>query len=134
LVAKRYKIRAGISDEAHETLREYSPLQRALLSQRGVRSAEEAEKFLKPDYYRDLHDPILMKDMERAVERVVSAVENNERVIIYADYDCDGIPGAVILYDFFEKIGVKAEVYIPHRYSDSTCLHLKRSPLWERGF
>ena len=56
-----------------------------------------------------------MKDMGKAVERVFSAIEKKEKIVIYSDYDADGIPGAVILYDLFKKIGYENfENYIPH--------------------
>lgn len=93
----------------HELLKE-------LLIKRGVSTVEAAEAFLVPDYMRDMHDPFLMRDMHKACERLNLAINLNQKVIIYADYDADGIPGAVIMHDFFEKIGFKNyEVYIPSR-------------------
>ena len=94
-------------------MQKYSELLRTILEKRGITDLAEAEIFLNPDYERDFHDPFLMKDMKIACERIFRAINNNEKIIIYADYDCDGIPGAVILGDFFKKIGVSVEVY-PH--------------------
>lgn len=92
---------------------------RAILEARGIKTEEEADIFLNPNYERDLHDPFLMRDMERACKRVLEAIENNEKVMIYTDYDADGIPGAVVLLDLFKKIGfVNYEVYIPQRNSE----------------
>ena len=97
-------------------MQKYGELLRALLEKRGISNTEQAEVFLKPDYKRDLHDPFLMKDMERACVRIYEAIENKEKIVIYADYDCDGIPGAVILQDLFRGIGFKNfEIYIPER-------------------
>jgi len=80
---------------------------------------EEAEAFLNPDYERDIHDPFLLPDMEKAVERILQAIEKKEKIVIYSDYDADGIPGGVILHDFFEKIGHKNFTnYIPHRHDE----------------
>jgi single-stranded-DNA-specific exonuclease len=98
-----------------------SPLVQELLRKRGV---IDAEQFLNPNYERDVHDPFLLTDMERAVVRIFSALRNNERIAIYADYDCDGIPGAAVLWDFFKKIGYKnVEVYIPHRDKEGYGMH-----------
>lgn len=101
-----------------------SDLIQTLLHKRGITEAGEIEKFLKPDYARDVHDPFLLHDMEKAVARVFAAMAANERVAIYGDFDCDGIPGASILYDFFAKIGYAGvEVYIPHRDREGYGFH-----------
>jgi len=74
---------------------------------------------LNPDYERDLNDPSLLPDMEQAVERILSAIEKKEKIVIYSDYDADGIPGGVILHDFFKKIGHENFAnYIPHRHDE----------------
>src|SRR3989344_2542991 len=100
-------------------MQKYGELLRALLKKRGISNTEQAEIFLKPDYKRDLHDPFLMKDMERACVRIYKAIENKEKIVIYADYDCDGIPGAIALEDLFKKISFRNyEVYIPERQSE----------------
>jgi single-stranded-DNA-specific exonuclease len=85
-----------------------------------------AEIFLSPEYKRDLHDPFLMRDMERACVRLYEAIENNEKIIVYADYDCDGIPGAVILVDLLKEVKYKNyEVYIPQRNSEGYGLNFE---------
>lgn len=97
----------------------YSDFLRKLLEKRGIVDFEQAEIFLNPDYKRDMNDPFTMHDMHKACDRLASAINNNEKIIIYADYDCDGIPGAVILNDFFTEINYKNyEVYIPERNSE----------------
>ncbi|MDO8510122.1 MAG: single-stranded-DNA-specific exonuclease RecJ, partial [bacterium] len=86
---------------------------------RGITSHAAAEKFLNPDWEADTHDAFLMKDMEKAVDRILRAIEKNERIIIYSDYDTDGIPGAVVVHDFFTKIGFSNfRTYIPHRIDE----------------
>src|SRR3989304_7801237 len=96
-----------------------------ILKRRGIIGEEEREIFLNPSYKRDLHDPFLMRDMEKACVRIFEAVENKEKIVIYADYDCDGIPGAVILNDLFIFLGYKNyEVYIPKRNSEGYGLNL----------
>lgn len=100
-------------------LTDYSPLMRELLIARGIDSKDEAEKFLHPSYTRDLHDPDLMHDMEKACVRIFEAVEAKEKIVVYCDYDCDGIPGAVIMHDFFKKIGhTTTQIYIPDRHGE----------------
>jgi single-stranded-DNA-specific exonuclease len=107
-------------------MHKYGELLRTLLEKRGIIDSAQAEIFLNPDYERDLHDPFLMRDMERACIRLYEAVENKEKIIIYADYDCDGIPGAVILQDLFKKINfTNYEVYIPQRNSEGYGLNLE---------
>ncbi|MCX6752931.1 MAG: single-stranded-DNA-specific exonuclease RecJ [Candidatus Nomurabacteria bacterium] len=90
-----------------------------LLEKRGLHTKEDKESFLNPNYERDILDPFLMRDMQKSCERILSAIQNNEKILIYADYDCDGIPGAVILNDLFEKLEYKNfDVYIPQRNSE----------------
>lgn len=100
-------------------LSDYPPLVQILLKNRGIVTREEAERFLAPNYERDTYDPFLLLGMERAVVRIMHAIEAGERIVIFSDYDCDGIPGAVILHDFFKKIGYENfQNYIPHRHGE----------------
>ncbi len=95
-----------------------------LLANRGI-PKDEQERFLNPSYEEHLYDPFLMKDMERACVRIFEAVEAKEKILIYSDYDCDGIPASVIIYDFFNKIGHKDfSIYIPDRHDEGYGLHL----------
>ncbi|MBI4136116.1 MAG: single-stranded-DNA-specific exonuclease RecJ [Candidatus Vogelbacteria bacterium] len=97
-----------------------SDLLRQLLVLRGLTAAAEIDHFLTPDYERDLHDPFLMLDMERAGERILRAVSAGEKIAIFADYDADGVPGAAILVAFFRQIGFSNfTVYIPDRHEES---------------
>ncbi len=104
----------------------YPELLRELLRARGIKTFESAEQFLNPDYDRDNHHPYRMKDMERAVERVLKAIKEGQKIIIYSDYDADGIPGAVVLHDFFKKIDFhNFENYIPHRTEEGFGLNIE---------
>ena len=99
-------------------------LQQIILGNRGITTKREADIFCMPKYDRDTHDPFLLPDMEQAVNRIITALERSERIAIYADFDADGIPGAVILHDFFKKL--KHEdlmVYIPHRHDEGYGVH-----------
>jgi len=88
-----------------------------LLRLRGIENAKQAESFLHPDYNSQLHSPMLLHDMSAACERIEAAIEAREQIAIFSDYDCDGIPGAVVLHDFFIAIGhTQFQNYIPHRH------------------
>jgi len=88
-------------------------------------SAEDKEAFLNPDY-NNLHDPLLLPDMEKARDRVIKAIQNNEHIVVFSDYDADGIPGAVVLSDFFKRISYEnVSFYIPHRHDEGYGLNLE---------
>ena len=117
IASMTYRQAAPIDDKTLEQLSRYSPLLSQLLFNRGLLDIATTEKFLNPDYEGGLHDPFLMRDMEKGVKRILAAIAAKERIAIYSDYDCDGIPGAVVLFDFFNRIGhTNFTVYIPHRH------------------
>ncbi|MDB4984796.1 MAG: recJ [Patescibacteria group bacterium] len=94
-----------------------------LLDLRGYKTAEDRENFLHPKY-ADMFDPFLMHDMSKSVARIFLAMEHNEKICVYSDYDADGIPGAVILHDFFKKAGYENFCnYIPHRHDEGYGVH-----------
>ncbi len=106
-------------------LDKYPELAQVLLKNRGIVTQEAAEKFLNPNYERDIYDPFLILNMEKAVVRVLRAIDENEKIIIFGDYDCDGIPGSVVLHDFFKKIGyTNFQNYIPHRNNEGYGLNI----------
>ncbi|OHB69980.1 MAG: single-stranded-DNA-specific exonuclease RecJ, partial [Planctomycetes bacterium RBG_16_43_13] len=88
-----------------------------LLINRGVRDITSAKKFLYPEL-SDLIDPFLFNDMEKAVKRVFRIIQNKEHIIIYGDYDVDGVTGTAILYNLFKILGVNVDYYIPSRFKD----------------
>ena len=105
-------------------IKDLHPLTKKLLKNRGVVSDKDIEKFLNPSYERDIGDPFTIYGMEKAVKRIIKAIKDEEKIIIYSDYDCDGIPGGVILRDFFDVIGYEnVEIYIPHRHNEGYGLH-----------
>ncbi len=121
-----YVVREHTALPTQDDLAVYPELMQSLLKSRGFTTKETAEQFLNPDYDRDNHHPYRMKDMERAVERALKAIKNNEKIIIYSDYDADGIPGAVVLHDFFKKIAFENfENYIPHRTEEGFGLNIE---------
>lgn len=113
---KNYVLRDPIPQTAQDELSEYDELVQHLLYHRGVTKRSQAQEFLEPDYDLHVHNPHELKDSGRAVGRIYDAVKKGERIAIYSDYDTDGIPGAVILHDFFKRIGYDNFTnYIPHR-------------------
>ncbi len=110
----------ALYDVLDETLRKelsaYDDLTASLLARRGVRTKEEAEEFLSPSYAEHIHDPMLMLDMPKAAARVAEALNNGERITVWSDYDCDGIPGGTLMHDFLKKAGATFTNYIPHRH------------------
>jgi len=88
-----------------------------LLLQRGIETYEEAKTFFRPSF-KDLHDPFLMKDMDKAVDRIENAIRNNENILVYGDYDVDGTTSVALLSSYLKtKIGSVA-TYIPDRYDE----------------
>src|SRR3989338_9047365 len=91
----------------------------AILAHRGITTKEEAEEIILPNYLEHLPDPFLMKDMAAAVERILSAITLGEKILIFGDYDADGVPATAILAEFFTKIGyANFDIYIPHRHNE----------------
>ncbi len=88
-----------------------------ILLERGLKEPLEIEKFLYPNL-EDLHDPYLFNDMDKVVVRVKKALEGNEKILIFGDYDVDGITSSYILLDYFRSQGNDADVFLPNRYSD----------------
>ncbi len=85
-----------------------------LLAQRGIGSYEEARAYFRPSI-DDLHDPFLMKDMDKAIERISRAVEGGERILVYGDYDVDGTTAVALIYTFLRRFYSNIDFYIPDR-------------------
>ncbi|MCW5960487.1 MAG: single-stranded-DNA-specific exonuclease RecJ [Pyrinomonadaceae bacterium] len=94
-----------------------APIVAALLISRGFDAAEHAYEFLNPSLSH-LHDPYLLKGMKTAVARIMKAVENDEKILIWGDYDVDGTTGTVILRKCFEILGARTEFHVPHRFTE----------------
>ncbi|MCF0174073.1 MAG: DHH family phosphoesterase, partial [Bacteroidales bacterium] len=88
-----------------------------LLVQRGVTNFEEARSFFRPSL-QDLHDPFLMKDMDKAIDRITKAIENKEKILVYGDYDVDGTTAVALVVSFLRKIATTIGYYIPDRYDE----------------
>jgi len=105
-----------------------------ILEKREISGVEQIEVFLNPDYEKGVNDPFLFPQMELACKRLYKAISEEEKIIIYADYDCDGIPGAVILSDLLDKIEYKNFiVYIPERNSEGFGLNKEAVSVFAKG-
>jgi single-stranded-DNA-specific exonuclease len=89
----------------------------SILLQRGISDFESAKKFFRPSLDQ-LHDPFLMKDMEHAVSRLKKAIDNNEKILIYGDYDVDGTTAVSLVFSYLKSFNVDCDFYIPDRYSE----------------
>ena len=90
-----------------------------VVMKRGIRSSEELSSYLKPSL-RELHDPFLMPDMTKAVSRLNKAIGNKEKIIVYGDYDVDGITAVTLVYKYLRYITTAIEYYIPDRYEEGS--------------
>lgn len=93
------------------------PVLASLLVNRGVYTFAEARSFFRPDL-ASLHDPFLMKDMDKAVARLEQAMDGNEKILVYGDYDVDGTTAVALVYSFIRKITPSVDFYIPDRYDE----------------
>lgn len=89
----------------------------SLLVQRGITTFDDAKKFFRPSL-TDLHDPFLMKDMDKAVSRIEQAIQNHEKILVYGDYDVDGTTAVSLVYTFFKNHYQNIDYYIPDRYTE----------------
>ncbi|MGH7175665.1 MAG: single-stranded-DNA-specific exonuclease RecJ, partial [Minisyncoccia bacterium] len=94
----------------------YDDLTNHLLAKRGITTEAAAERFLSPSYDEHLVDPLTIKNMPEAARRLAAAILSGEKIVVWSDYDCDGVPAGVILHDFLKKAGATFENYIPHRH------------------
>ena len=116
---KKWQIYEIDVDKVEELKEKYklNDLLATILVNRGITSKEKIRQFLEPTR-QDFYNPYLMKDMEIAVERIVKAIENQEKVIIYGDYDVDGITSTTVLKKFLKDLGLEVSYYIPNRLNE----------------
>ncbi|MGD8228708.1 MAG: single-stranded-DNA-specific exonuclease RecJ [Desulfobacteraceae bacterium] len=122
-MTKIWKLRSPSPDAsslAHQT--GITPLEAQLLINRGITDTTSARSFLTPRL-SNLTDPMLLKDMDIGVEMMVGAIENQENIIIYGDYDADGITATALLVNFFSSLGVPVSYYVPHRLTEGYSLN-----------
>jgi single-stranded-DNA-specific exonuclease len=117
---KRWLFKDTPSQEQIEKLSKLintNPYLTAVLLQRGISDFEGAKKYFRPTL-EDLHDPFLMKDMDKAVKRLKKALDREEKILIYGDYDVDGTTAVSLVYRYIRKFYPGCDVYIPDRYAE----------------
>ncbi len=106
----------SIVDSLHQTLKIHPAICR-ILAQRNIEDYHTSKSFFRPQLI-DLHDPWLMKDMDKAVERIIKAINKKEKILVFGDYDVDGTTSVACMYLFLKKIHSQIDFYIPHRYRE----------------
>ena len=116
---KKWKINEANTEEINKIVEEYniSTLLAKILVNKNITKKEEIDSFLTPTRY-DFHDPFLLPDMEIAVNRIIKAINAHEKVVIYGDYDVDGITSVTVLKKFFKERGLDVNYYIPNRLDE----------------
>ncbi len=116
---KKWEVNKYNENEVNELLKEcnISRLLAILLCSRGIVAKEQVDLYLSPTR-KDFYDPFLMPDMQKAVDRIINAIENKEKVIIYGDYDVDGITSTTVLKQFLAERGLIVDWYIPNRLNE----------------
>lgn len=116
---KKWKILSADEAKINDLLQSLKihPVLCKILVQRGIKTFDQAKDFFRPRL-TDLHSPWLMKDMEKAVERIIAAINNNEKILVFGDYDVDGTTAVACMYQFLKKICSSLDFYIPHRYRE----------------
>ena len=117
---KRWLLKPKVNKEKIDTLNKAlntSKTISSILLQRGVNSLESAKKYFRPSL-EDLYDPYLLKDMDKATDRIIKAIDYNEKILIYGDYDVDGSTSVAMIFDFFNLFTKNISYYIPDRYTE----------------
>jgi len=122
---KRWIVKEAAPAEFLSGLPEFPPLVASLLWNRGIKDKEQIREFLEPSWERDVHDPFLFRDMKKTVERIFKAVDAKEKIVIFADYDADGVPAGTILAATLREYDFSADIYTPHRETEGYGLNLK---------
>lgn len=129
----RWLLQAPISEAASQELQKFPPVLRQALFNRGVATAEQANRFLRAEAPFDT-SPWQMKDMQSAVARILSAIEAGELIAVYGDYDVDGVTATALLVSALKAIGANAREYIPNRFDEGYGLNREAlSQLKESG-
>lgn len=128
-----WKVAKDVPDSFIKEFPEYDSLTLQLLYNRNIKNQREIDEFFNPDYSQDLFDPFLLKNMDRALQRIKIAKDKNERVAIFGDYDADGVTSTVLLMELFRDIlGLKGQVYIPDRKTEGYGMNISAID-WLKG-
>lgn len=130
---KRWRLTPPIPPDVQHSLAEYRPFEQEILFNRGIRTTKEVDAYFTFGISQD-HDPFLMSGMDQAVERLQAAVASGENIVIYGDYDADGVTATALLVDVLRRIGASVGHYIPNRFNEGYGLnHDALTKIRERG-
>lgn len=123
-LSKIWKLQPKVSNEVSAQLAFPLGLTSQLLYNRGIKDRQQAEEFLRPDY-ATLNSPYLFRDLKKAVERIWQAIEKDEKIVIYGDYDADAVTANALLRQALKQLGARAESYIPDRFTEGYGINLE---------
>lgn len=133
---KKWEVYKGPEEQIENLLKEknLSPLLASILINRNISTSQDIDLFLNPTR-NDFHDPFLMPDMEKATNRIIQAIEKQEKVIIYGDYDVDGITSITVLKKFLSDRGLEVSQYTPNRLDEGYGLNREAiKTIFEQGY
>lgn len=114
-MSKKWNIAKSVEKATSDKFSEIHPIVLQLLINRGLDTQEKIDKFLNPDYGNDLYDPFLFVNMEKAVKRILIAIEGKEKIVVYGDYDADGVSSSAVMVEILKMLGAQVDIYIPFR-------------------
>ena len=123
-IEKNWQILPQITEDFSAKFPEINPVILQLLFNRDLDNQEKIDQFLNPDYGSDLYDPFLFSEMEKVVKRIFLAIEKQEKIVVYGDYDADGVCSSVVMVESLKNFGAQVEVYIPFRETEGYGLNL----------
>jgi len=130
---KQWKVDKSAPAEFFDTYSGYSNITRQLLWARGIKDKKQIDKFFNPNYDSDLHDPYLLKDIKKAALRILKAIKSGENILIYGDYDADGVCASTLLKEVLKKLGAKnVKVYIPDRHDEGYGMNIEAIQMFVR--
>jgi single-stranded-DNA-specific exonuclease len=124
MLKKRWVIPSHLPDVVDQALTAYPSYLRQILYNRGITDAVHAEQFLNAQPPTST-DPFLLTGMSRAVERIWQAIQQNEPLVIYGDYDVDGVTATVLLVEVLRALGAQVQPYIPNRFDEGYGLNIE---------
>uniref|UniRef100_A0A7C4M3G8 Single-stranded-DNA-specific exonuclease RecJ n=1 Tax=candidate division CPR3 bacterium TaxID=2268181 RepID=A0A7C4M3G8_UNCC3 len=123
-MVREWKILKKFDDEYKKQFKDLDDVVIQLLYNRGIRDKKQAVDFFQPSYEK-MFDPYLLKDIKKATDRIIKAIDEKEEIVIFGDYDVDGITSTAIVYKILEKLKAKVNFYIPHRIQEGYGLNKK---------
>ena len=118
MLEKKWLVMPNIQKQDLDKFPEINPIVLQLLFNRNIKNQQEIDDFLYPDYFENIHDPFLFADMEKAAARILEAAGNKEKIVVYGDYDADGVSSSAIIVELLKNLGAQVKVYIPYRETE----------------